>query len=321
MSDGTDIEWTRTYHADGSFSKGATWNPVRGCDKISPGCKHCYAETFAERFRGVPGHPYEQGFDLRLAPGALAKPLTWRAPRHIFVNSMSDLFHDDVPNEYIAAVFGVMAACPQHTFQVLTKRAERMRRWFEWIRYRYGNDRMTPAEGCRWEAMQRIEHRRPDGSALPGPTNALFGYDTRWPLPNVQLGVSIESAPYLHRVDDLLATPAAVRFLSIEPLLGPVSLHPGTLGCIGHLAETFGNPLIHWVIVGGESGPGAREMKPEWVRSLRDQVTDAGAAFFFKQWGGVRKKLAGRLLDGRTWDEYPTAPRHRTRTTEGRDEP
>jgi protein gp37 len=320
MSDGTDIEWTRTYHADGSFSKGATWNPVRGCDKISPGCKHCYAETFAERFRGVPGHPYEQGFDLRLAPGALAKPLHWRAPRHIFVNSMSDLFHDDVPNEYIAAVFGVMAACPQHTFQVLTKRAERMRDWFRWAHRRGGQGTaLFPDDPLDWRIRQlvHVEARR---AGVDLNADERQNHGGPWPLPNVWIGTSIESAPYLHRVDDLLATPAAVRFLSVEPLLGPIELHPGTLGCIGHLAETFGNPLIHWVIVGGESGPGAREMKPEWVRSLRYQETDAGAAFFFKQWGGVRKKLAGRLLDGRTWDEYPDAATPAPRTTEGRDE-
>jgi protein gp37 len=234
MSDGSAIEWTD-----------ATWNPVRGCTKISPGCKHCYAETFAERFRGVPDHPFEQGFDLRLVPGALELPLRWRASRRIFVNSMSDLFHDDVPDEYIGRVFDVMRRASQHTFQVLTKRAARM---------------------AELTASMRI----------PG---------------NVWMGVSVENAEYATRIDDLRKVKARVRFLSVEPLLGPIP--------VLHLRG------VHWVIVGGESGPRARRMDVEWVRAIRDRCVGAGVPFFFKQWGGVRKHTTGRILDGRTWDEMP----------------
>lgn len=236
MSDGSAIEWTD-----------ATWNPVRGCTKISPGCKHCYAETFAERFRGVPGHPFEQGFDLRLVPDALELPLRWRSPRRIFVNSMSDLFHEDVPETFVRQVFDVMRLASQHAFQVLTKRSARM------------------AELAR---------------TLDVPNN-------------VWMGVSIENEDYTSRIDDLMRVPAKVRFLSIEPLLGPIR----RLSLDG----------IHWVIVGGESGPRARPMDPGWVRSIRDQCAEAGVPFFFKQWGGVRKKVAGRLLDERTWDEMPVS--------------
>jgi protein gp37 len=238
MSDGSAIEWTD-----------ATWNPMRGCTKVSPGCKHCYAETFAERFRGVPGHPFEQGFDLRLVPEALALPLRWRAGRRVFVNSMSDLFHEAVPDEFIGQVFDVMAKAPQHQFQVLTKRSARM-------------------------AAVAAELRVPS---------------------NVWMGVSVESEPYAARVDDLRRVRAGVRFLSVEPLLGPLP----SLDLRG----------IHWVIVGGESGPRARPMASEWARSVRDQCLASGVPFFFKQWGGVRKRLTGRVLDGRTWDEMPTRVR------------
>jgi protein gp37 len=234
MSDGSAIEWTD-----------ATWNPVRGCTKVSPGCKHCYAETFAERFRGVPGHPFGQGFDLRLVPEALGLPLRWRAGRRIFVNSMSDLFHEAVPSEFIGQVFAVMAKASQHRFQILTKRSARM------------------AEVVAGLGVPR----------------------------NVWLGVSVESEPYAVRIDDLRLVNAAVRFLSVEPLLGPLP----SLNLRG----------IHWVIVGGESGPRARPMAPEWARSVRDQCVAAGVPFFFKQWGGVRKHLTGRVLDGKTWDEMP----------------
>jgi protein gp37 len=234
MSDGSSIEWTD-----------ATWNPVRGCTKISPGCKHCYAETFAERFRSVPSHPFEQGFDLRLVPEALDLPLRWRSPRRIFVNSMSDLFHEDVPEEFIRRVFEVMRQASHHQFQVLTKRSARM-----------------------VELAATI--------ALPD---------------NVWMGVSVENADYTVRIDDLRKVRAAVRFISVEPLLGPIPRLP-LRG-------------IHWVIVGGESGPHARSMDPSWVRSIRDQCAKAGVPFFFKQWGGVRKKIAGRVLDDRTWDEMP----------------
>ena len=238
MSDGSAIEWTD-----------ATWNPVRGCTKVSPGCKHCYAETFAERFRGVPDHPFEQGFDLRLVPAALDLPLRWRASRRVFVNSMSDLFHEKVPDAFVRRVFGVMRKASQHQFQVLTKRSERM--------------------------------------ATLSATLDIAS--------NVWMGVSVENQKYTSRIDDLRRVEAVVRFLSIEPLLGPV--------------EKLDLRDIHWVIVGGESGHGARAMDPQWVRSIRDQCLASEVRFFFKQWGGVRKGVTGRVLDGRTWDEMPV-PSH-----------
>jgi protein gp37 len=217
---------------------------VRGCTKVSPGCKHCYAERFAERWRGIEGHPYEFGFDVRLVPEMLDQPLRWRRPRLVFVNSMSDLFHEDVPTPFIEQVFAVMAAARHHTFQVLTKRAERL--------------------------------------AALAPT-------LTW-TPNIWQGVSIESQRYATRVELLRRIPAPVRFLSVEPMLGPVKLR---------LTD------IQWVIAGGESGPGARPLEDYWVRSLRDQCLRAEVPFFFKQWGGVRKHISGRDLDGRTWDELP----------------
>jgi protein gp37 len=235
VSDKSTIEWTE-----------ATWNPVRGCTKISPGCKHCYAETFAERFRGVPGHPFEQGFDLRLIPEALDLPIRWRRGRLIFVNSMSDLFHERIPDSYIDRVFETILAAPQHQFQILTKRAERL------------------AEFC----VRR---------SLPS---------------NVWLGVSVESAKYVWRIEHLRKVQAPVRFLSIEPLLGSV----GRLDLRG----------IHWVIVGGESGWKARPVDPQWVREIREQCLRDEVPFFFKQWGGKRKGRNGRILDGRTWDEMPS---------------
>jgi protein gp37 len=244
MSDRSKIEWTD-----------ATWNPVRGCDKISPGCAHCYASTFAERFRGVPGHPYEQGFDLRLVPEKLAEPLRWTRPKRIFVNSMSDLFHQDVGDAYVGMVAEVMRVANWHTYQVLTKRSERMAR------------------------MLRTDLRRLAGER------------------HVWWGVSVENRRHgLPRIDHLRDTPAAVRFLSVEPLLedlGPVDLTG-----------------ISWVIVGGESGAGARPMREEWVLSLRDQCAAAGVAFFFKQWGGTRKSLTGRTLAGQTHDAMPPASPH-----------
>ena len=234
------IEWTD-----------ATWNPVRGCTKISPGCKHCYAERFAERFRGVKDHPFEQGFDLRLVPAKLAEPLRWSDPKMVFVNSMSDLFHDDVPLSYISRVASTMRLARWHTYQVLTKRSDRLR------------------------------------ELLGGPLHEAAREDHIW------WGVSVEDRRYgLPRIADLQDTPAAVRFLSVEPLL-----------------EDLGNlPLqgISWVIVGGESGPGARPMKEAWVLSIREQCEAANVPFFFKQWGGVRKKAAGRTLLGRTYDGFPT---------------
>jgi protein gp37 len=234
MSTNSSIEWTD-----------ATWNPVRGCTKISPGCKHCYAERFAERFRGVPGHPFEQGFDLRVIPAKLEEPLRWKKAQRIFVNSMSDLFHREVPFEYIQKVFDVMNRANWHQYQILTKRGE------------------------------RIEE---------------LGPKLQW-APHIWMGVSVESENYLYRIDQLRKTKAHVKFLSIEPLLGPL----GEINLRG----------IDWVIVGGESGPGARPMNEEWVTDIRKQCLKAGVAFFFKQWGGVQKKKAGRTLEGRTWDEMP----------------
>jgi protein gp37 len=239
MSLNSHIEWTD-----------ATWNPVRGCTKISPGCKHCYAETFAERFRGVKGHPYEQGFDLRLVPEKLTEPFLWRSPKLVFVNSMSDLFHEQVPDEYIEMVCRVMATAKWHTFQVLTKRSARLQ------------DLLLGK--LRFAAKQ--EH--------------------------IWWGVSVEDRRYgLPRVAHLQSSPARVRFLSIEPLLenlGPFDLS-----------------AINWAIVGGESGPGARPMHEDWAIAIRDLCAASHVPFFFKQWGGVRKKRNGRLLQGRTYDEYP----------------
>jgi protein gp37 len=240
MSLGSHIEWTD-----------ATWNPVRGCTKISPGCKHCYAETFAERFRGVKGHPYEQGFDLRLVPEKLTEPFLWRTPKLVFVNSMSDLFHEGVPDDYIEIVCRVMAIANWHTFQVLTKRSERLHDLLQ------GRLRFAAEQEHIW-----------------------------W-------GVSVEDKTYgLPRVKHLQQAPARVRFLSIEPLLEDLG--------------GFDLSHISWAIVGGESGPGARPMLEEWVISVRDQCERARVPFFFKQWGGVRKKSRGRLLRGRTYDEYPS---------------
>ena len=239
MSDNSKIEWTD-----------ATWNPVRGCTKVSPGCAHCYAETFAERFRGVPDHPYEQGFDLRFVPEKLGDPIKWKTPKMVFVNSMSDLFQKDVPDEYIVDCVRTMEVANQHTYQVLTKRSERL---------------------C--DLLQTKLRAAAD-------------------LPNVWWGVSVEDCKHgLPRIEHLRAAPARNRFLSIEPLLEDV--------------EQFDLTGIHWVIVGGESGHGARPMNEEWVLSIRDQCQQAGVPFFFKQWGGVRKKAAGRELQGRTWDEMP----------------
>jgi len=241
MADATSIEWTD-----------ATWNPVTGCTKISAGCDHCYAERFSERFRGTRGHPFDSGFDLMLRPERLEQPLRWRTSRMIFVNSMSDLFHKEIPKEFIARVFDTMEAAPWHTFQVLTKRSSLMR---DFLRKRYG--------------------------ARRGPFHMWFG-------------VSIEDGTKTSRIRHLRDAPAGVRFLSIEPLIGPV----GTLD----LAE------IDWVIVGGESGPGARPIEREWVRSIRDQCRDNRVAFFFKQWGGLRPKSGGRKLDRREWNQFPEIP-------------
>jgi protein gp37 len=241
MANITTIEWTD-----------ATWNPVTGCSKISPGCDHCYAERFSERFRGTPGHPFKNGFDLTLRPERLDQPLTWRKPRMIFVNSMSDLFHKDVPEAFIMRVFDTMERAHWHTFQVLTKRSSLLRNF---LRKRYGTKR--------------------------GPEHMWFG-------------VSVEDGKRASRIRHLQQAPAGIRFLSIEPLIGRV----GKLDLSG----------IDWVIVGGESGPGARDMHPDWVREVRDQCKAEDVAFFFKQWGGLRPKSGGRELDGRKWSEFPSPP-------------
>jgi len=239
VSQQSNIEWTD-----------ATWNPVRGCRKVSPGCAHCYAETFAERFRGVPGHPYEQGFDLRLVPEKLVDPLFWKTPRMIFVNSMSDLFQDGVPDQFVHCVGDVMHVANWHTFQVLTKRSERMR------------DLLN----SELDSIAREAH--------------------------IWWGVSVENRKHgLPRIEHLRNANVRTRFLSIEPLLEDL----GDLDLTG----------ISWVIVGGESGHGARPMERDWVMKIRDQCAAASVPFFFKQWGGVRKSERGRELDGRTYDELP----------------
>ena len=238
------IEWT---------SK--VWNPIRGCTKVSPGCKHCYAERFAERWRGVKGHPYEQGFDLRLVPEKLSEPLRIRKPSTFFVNSMSDLFHEDVPDEYIDRVFLAMAQCQRHTFQVLTKRADRMR------------------EYCTGRALLTADHA------------------IDLPLPNVWLGVSVESPGYLHRLDDLMATPAAVHWVSLEPLLADVDISPW-LSCAECTTLTPDHcppdrRFLDWVVIGGESGPGARPFDLAWARRIIRDCKAAGVPVFAKQLGRV----------------------------------
>lgn len=234
MSIASKIEWTT-----------ASWNPVTGCTKISEGCRYCYAARMAKRLQAMGQPNYRNGFKVTLHEHMLEVPLGWKRPQLIFVNSMSDLFHRDVPLEFIKRVFGIMRAASHHRFQVLTKRAGRL---------------------------------------------ASLAPSLDWPG-NVWLGVTVENSEYLDRIDRLRAIPAAVKFLSLEPLLGPMA----SLNLMN----------IDWVIVGGESGPGARPMAPQWVRDIRSQCLAKGVAFFFKQWGGVNKKKAGRSLDGRTWDEMP----------------
>lgn len=238
MADSSTIEWTD-----------ATWNPVSGCTKVTAGCDFCYAERFAERFRGVPGHPFEAGFDLELKPARLMQPLAWRRPRRIFVNSMSDLFHKDIPSSFIDAVFETMERASWHTYQILTKRSSLMEKY---LKNRYG-DRNAP--------------------------------------PHIWLGVSIEDARNVVRLKHLKRAQATIKFVSFEPLLGSV----GRISLSG----------IDWVIVGGESGPGARPMREEWAVEVRDQCLRDGVAFFFKQWGGHHSKAGGRLLKGREWSQYP----------------
>lgn len=233
----SNIEWTES-----------TWNPVTGCNKVSPGCKHCYAEVMAARLQAMGQPNYRNAFKLTLQPHMLERPLTWRKPQLVFVNSMSDLFHSEIPLAYIQSVFDVMRAAHWHRFQVLTKRSERLR-----------------------DLAHLID----------------------WPS-NVWMGVTVEAAAYATRVDDLRVVPAAIRFLSLEPLLGPIP----DLVLDG----------IDWVIVGGESGPGARPMAEQWVLDIKARCEKAGVAFFFKQWGGVNKSRTGRTLLGQTWDQMPSMP-------------
>lgn len=243
MATSSHIEWTEM-----------TWNPVTGCDKLSSGCKHCYAERMAKRLNAMGSSRYAKGFRLTLHPDLIDAPKTWKKSRLVFVNSMSDLFHKAVPTEFIKQVFETMVACPQHTFQVLTKRSQRLREL---------------------------------GPILPWPSN-------------VWMGVSVEDSRVVRRVTDLQNVPAQVRFLSCEPLIGPLARIP--------------LKGIHWVIVGGESGPGARTMHIDWVESIQRQCRRADVAFFFKQWGGVRKDITGRVLHGRTYDEMPDSAKKPTAT-------
>ena len=242
MATNSHIEWTEM-----------TWNPVTGCTKISQGCKNCYAERMAKRLHAMGMARYANGFDVTLHEDLLDLPFRWRQPRLVFVNSMSDLFHPDVPFEFIERVFDTMRRCPQHTFQVLTKRGERLRE-------------LAP--------------------------------HLHWPE-NVWMGVSVENAEVVHRIHDLRTVNAAVRFLSVEPFIGPIDNLP--------------LEGIHWVIVGGESGPKSRPMRPEWVESIHQQCQDNGAIFFFKQWGGVRKDLTGRELNGNVYNDMPPRAHAQTR--------
>ncbi len=238
MATQTAIEWTD-----------ATWNPVSGCTKVGRGCDHCYAERLAERFRGTPGHPFEHGFDLTLRPHKLSEPLAWRRPRRIFVNSMSDLFHKDIPREFLDRVFDTMEQARWHNFQVLTKRSSLMRSY--------------------------VNRRYVSGSAPA----------------HIWVGVSIEDRRSIGRLGHLAQTRAGVRFVSFEPLLEDLS--------------QLDLENIHWAIVGGESGPKARPVDPNWVRSIREQCALQDVAFFFKQWGGRTSKAGGNQLDGRQWQQYP----------------
>lgn len=230
----TKIEWTEK-----------SWNPLTGCDKVSSGCKHCYAERMAMRLQSMGQYNYRNGFKITLHEQALNIPLSWKKPSMIFVNSMSDLFHEKVPVPFIKKVFFIMSQAHWHTFQVLTKRSSRL---------------------------------------------AKLSNEIKWPS-NVWMGVSVENNKYTYRIDNLRKTNAAVKFLSLEPLLGPI--------------KKINLDRIDWVIVGGESGPGARPMKPHWVTDIRDQCAKSDVPFFFKQWGGVQKKKTGRILEGQTWSQMP----------------
>lgn len=260
MSDKTGIQWTDS-----------TWNCITGCTKVSAGCDHCYAETLALRLQKMGSPKYANGFAVTLHERALTIPLKWREPRRVFVNSMSDLFHVDVPSAFVDRVFAIMALTPQHTYQVLTKRPQRAANY---LRSGLRRPEITRIVEQDMGLRQRIDW-------LP------------WPLPNVWLGTSVEDNCVRHRINALVQAPAAVHFLSCEPLIGPLDLD-------GYL------PDIEWVIVGGESGPNYRALDPDWARDIRDQCQTWGVPFFFKQIGGLTPKSGGRLLDGREWNEFPT---------------
>jgi|SRR5581483_7114619 len=320
MSDKSKIEWTQS--DDGT--PGATWNPVTGCTKVSPGCDHCYAETFAERWRGTPGHHFENGFDVTLRPERLEQPLRWKRPRRIFTNSMSDLFHEAVPDDYIAQVFAVMGAARQHTFQLLTKRHARMRSLLSSADFA---QTVTTGEGATMRAHGQA-------GIVPAAT---------WPLPNVWLGVSVEDRKWADiRIHALLDTPAVTRFLSCEPLLGPLNiwhLLDPSMPCVDcdvcgdeRFEDEIGNGhdrliydeqeresetwcpgpsagtlprRIDWVIAGGESGPGARPCDLEWLRQIRDHCHHAEVPFFLKQLGSVLGRSLGAGPKGGDWDAWP----------------
>lgn len=324
MSDhGTAIEWT---HVPGY--KGETWNPVTGCDRVSPGCAHCYALEFAARLKAMGRERYQRdgdpktsgpGFGLTLHRDKLAEPLRWRKPRAVFVNSMSDLFHEDIPDEYIAEVYGVMAAAHKHIFMVLTKRPERMHALLtneDWVI-------AATEEATSWVKKPGLPLDDQASYCWPGEDYHEFPA-----LRNVWLGVTIENRRFVDRADLLRQTPAAVRFISAEPLLGPLVYdeesdgdgHPATGGpCWFDGADLPPLELdgIDWLIAGGESGAGHRPIELQWVRDLREHclaqrydrdgfdIDLPGTRFFFKQWGGRTPKAGGRLLDGRTWDEFP----------------
>lgn len=335
MGKTTAIEWTRS--EDGTA--GSTWNPVSGCTKLSPGCDHCYAENIAHRFSGTKAYP--NGFDVTLWPSRLDQPIRWTRPRKIFVNSTSDLFHKDIPDEYIAKVWAVMAAAPRHTFQILTKRPARMRSLLKSSRFRRQIVDATGDLGLADDLVSTVE----------------VAVHDHWPMEHVWLGISAEDQKWADiRIPELLECPAALRFISAEPLLGPIDLwrflvpnasafHSQGKTSVAENAEVAAilrgavkqhvsesRAFLDWVIVGGESGPHSRPMSPAWVRSLRDQCMNTGIPFLFKQWGewapltGVRhsdfhdfsldpaesvrkvgKKAAGRELDGRIWDEFPAS--------------
>jgi protein gp37 len=279
MSTATKIEWTE-----------ATWNPTTGCDRISPGCDHCYALTLAKRLKAMGQPKYQRdgdprtsgpGFGVTVHEDVVEEPLRWRRPRRVFVNSMSDVGHARVPAWFVARIFAVMALSPQHSFQVLTKRPGRLASMLGREEFR---------DGKVWPAVEELLVGRPGlAERLGGRIRGPFS----WPLSNVWVGASIESDEYCWRADELRRVPAAVKFLSLEPLLGPLP----SLDLAG----------IDWVIVGGESGPDYRPLDLDWVRDIRDRCVRLRLAMFFKQVGGVTPKAGGRLLDGRTWDEFPVA--------------